>query len=195
MTPDRPDAPFDDLMARLDHPMVVVTTASGRRRAGCLVGFHSQCSIDPPEYAVWISKANHTYEVAAQADTFAVHLLGRDDHDLAELFGTTTGDEVDKFERCSWVRGPRRRAGARPVSRTASSGRRTALLDPGSDHVAVVLAPLEASVGEGDLLWFGEVADLTPATRRPSASAPLRRRPGTRRKDPTPPAGGRRGAS
>jgi hypothetical protein len=39
-------------------------------------------------------------------------------------------------------------------------GRRTALLDPGSDHVAVVLAPLEATVGDGDLLWFGEVADL-----------------------------------
>ena len=40
-------------------------------------------------------------------------------------------------------------------------GRRTALLDPGSDHVCLVLAPLEASAGEDDLLWFGEVADLS----------------------------------
>jgi flavin reductase (DIM6/NTAB) family NADH-FMN oxidoreductase RutF len=154
--------PFDDLMRRLDHPMVVVTTASDGRQAGCLVGFHSQCSIDPPEYVVWISKANHTYEVGARADTFAVHVLGRDDRDLAVLFGTTTGDEVDKFERCSWVPGP----DGVPVLDGVESrflGRRTALLDPGSDHVAVVLAPLEASAGDGDLLWFGEVADLPAA--------------------------------
>jgi flavin reductase (DIM6/NTAB) family NADH-FMN oxidoreductase RutF len=31
---------------------------------------------------------------------------GRDRRDLAELFGGTTGDEVDKFARCSWRDGP-----------------------------------------------------------------------------------------
>jgi flavin reductase (DIM6/NTAB) family NADH-FMN oxidoreductase RutF len=153
------DAAFDELMTRLDHPMAVVTAVSGRQRAGCLVGFHAQCGIESPEYAVWISKANHTYTIAALADTFAVHFLGRDDRDLAELFGTTTGDEVDKFERCAWVRGP----GGVPVLDQVENrfvGRRTAFLDAGSDHIAVVLAPIEASSGTGDLLWFGEVVDL-----------------------------------
>lgn len=159
MTPHQAQAEFDELMTRLDHPMAVVTTVSGRQRAGCLVGFHAQCGIEPPEYAVWISKANHTYKIAALADTFAVHFLGRGDRDLAELFGTTTGDDVDKFERCPWVRGP----GGVPVLDQVENrfvGRRTAFLDAGSDHVAVVLAPIEASSGTGDLLWFGEVTDL-----------------------------------
>lgn len=150
---------FNDLMARLDHPMAVVTTVSGRERAGCLVGFHAQCSIDPPEYAIWISKANHTYRVAALAETFAVHFLGSADLDLAELFGTTTGNEIDKFERCSWVRGP----DGVPVLDEVENrfvGRRTALLDPGSDHVCIVVAPMEATAGTSDLLWFGEVSDL-----------------------------------
>lgn len=154
-------ARFGELMARLDHPMAVVTTGWGDVRAGCLVGFHSQCSIEPPEYAIWISKANHTYRVAAMAETFAVHFLGSADRELAELFGATTGDEVDKFERCSWARGPE----GVPVLDEVENyfvGRRTALLDVGSDHVCIVLAPIEAAAGANDLLWFGEVATLDP---------------------------------
>lgn len=159
MTRDSDTERFNQLMTRLDHPMAVVTTASGRVRAGCLVGFHSQCGIEPPTYAIWISKANHTYGIAAMADTFAVHFLGKDDRQLAELFGTTTGDDIDKFERCSWVSGPE----GVPVLDEVENrfvGRRTAFVDAGSDHVCVVLAPVEASVGTGDLLWFGEVAEL-----------------------------------
>jgi hypothetical protein len=56
---------FDELMGRLDHPMVIVTTVAGDIRAGCLVGFHSQCGIEPPLYAVWFSKARTVPGVAA----------------------------------------------------------------------------------------------------------------------------------
>ena len=59
--PDDLDHRFADLMTSLDHPMAIVTTASGEVRSGCLVGFHSQCGIDPPRYAIWLSKGNHTY--------------------------------------------------------------------------------------------------------------------------------------
>ncbi len=150
---------FNDLMGRLDHPMAVVTTASGDVRAGCLVGFHSQCGIDPPAYAIWLSKANHTYRIGALADTFGVHLLGAEHRHLAELFGTATGDDVDKFDRCSWVPGP---AGVPVLEEVPDRfvGRRTALLDPGCDHVCIVLSPLDAHVGGGELLSFGQVAGL-----------------------------------
>jgi flavin reductase (DIM6/NTAB) family NADH-FMN oxidoreductase RutF len=154
-------ATFNELMVRLDHTVAVLTAASGGVRAGCLVGFHAQCGIDPPEYAVWLSKANRTYRVGALVETFAVHFLGRDDHDLAELFGATTGDDIDKFDQCSWVCGP---DGVPVLDRVEDRfvGRRRALLDAGSDHACLVLEPLEASVGERALLWFGEVADLEP---------------------------------
>lgn len=58
---------FDSVMASLDAPMAVVTTAVDDERAGCLIGFHAQSSIDPGRYCVWLSKANHTYRVAWRA--------------------------------------------------------------------------------------------------------------------------------
>src|SRR5690606_32330389 len=85
--------PFDALMAQSDPTVVVVTTTDGDERAGCLVGFHGQCGIDPPRYAIWLSKTNRTYRVGRDAATFAVHWIPDDRHDLAELFGGTTGDE------------------------------------------------------------------------------------------------------
>ena len=88
--------PFDSIMASLDAPMAVVTTAAGDERAGCLVGFHAQSSIHPGRYAVWLSKANHTYRVGLLSTHYGVHLLTRDDRPVAELFGTVSGDEVDK---------------------------------------------------------------------------------------------------
>jgi flavin reductase (DIM6/NTAB) family NADH-FMN oxidoreductase RutF len=89
-----------------DNPMYIVTTAEGDERSGCLVGFATQCSVDPPRWAVCLSKKNRTYEVAGEAAVLAVHFLGRDERELAELFGGETGHEVDKFERCAWHEGP-----------------------------------------------------------------------------------------
>ena len=134
---------FSRLAASLDTTMVIVTTAAGGERAGCLVGFHAQCSIDPIRYVVWLSKANHTHRIALRAPAFAVHFLDRSQHSLAELFGTTSGDDVDKFERCAWDPAP---AGV-PVLRDCPNriiGRRSAMLDEGGDHVCLVLDQIEA---------------------------------------------------
>jgi flavin reductase (DIM6/NTAB) family NADH-FMN oxidoreductase RutF len=137
---------FDALAAALDAAVVVVTAAApaagGGERAGCLVGFHSQCSIEPRRYAVWLSKVNHTYRVALLADHVAVHPLGARDRDLAELFGGRTGDDVDKFARCDWEPGP----GGVPLLAGRAGGRlvlrRTALLDVGGDHSCLVGVPV-----------------------------------------------------
>jgi flavin reductase (DIM6/NTAB) family NADH-FMN oxidoreductase RutF len=135
------DDAFDVLVAALDTAVVVVTAAAGER-AGCLVGFHSQCSIEPRRYAVWLSKINHTYRVALLADHVAVHPLGTEDRDLAELFGGRTGDDVDKFARCDWEAGP----GGVPLLAGRAGGRlvlrRTALLDVGGDHSCLVGEPV-----------------------------------------------------
>src|SRR4051812_20330209 len=74
----------------LDYPMFVVTTASEGKRAGCLVGFATQASIDPPRFLVGLSDKNHTYRVARTAPRLVVHILGSDSGELAELFGSTT---------------------------------------------------------------------------------------------------------
>ncbi|WP_421119346.1 flavin reductase family protein [Aquihabitans daechungensis] len=151
---------FDALMADIDQPMIIVTTASGGVRAGCLVGFHAQCGIDPVEYAVWLSKANHTYRVGALSEHFAVHFLSPDHHDLAELFGGRTQGEIDKFERCDWTAGP---DGVPLLDGVANRfvGRRRAWLDPGADHVCLVLQPVLAEhAGSGDWLRLADASDI-----------------------------------
>jgi flavin reductase (DIM6/NTAB) family NADH-FMN oxidoreductase RutF len=88
--------------------MVIATVQADGDRSGCLVGFATQCSIDPVRYLVCLSTSNHTYRVATHATTMAVHVLHDTGHDrqLARLFGEATGDEVDKFELCGWSVGP-----------------------------------------------------------------------------------------
>jgi hypothetical protein len=79
--------------------MPVVTTSSDHERAGCLIGFPAQSSIDPARYVMWQSKANHTFRVGVHARYFGVHFLSEEDMELARLFGTESGDEVDTFAR------------------------------------------------------------------------------------------------
>jgi flavin reductase (DIM6/NTAB) family NADH-FMN oxidoreductase RutF len=103
------DETFTRLTGRLDYPMLVVTAIAGDRPSGCLVGFATQCSIDPARFLVCLSDKNHTLRVVTEADAevLAVLVLPDTAMDLARLFGSETGDEVDKFSRCRWHPGPR----------------------------------------------------------------------------------------
>ena len=143
--------------------MVVVTAlAPDGRRSGCLVGFFTQCSIHPPRVLPCVSKANHTFAVAEAAPVLAVHWLGDDDEGLAELFGGETGDEVDKFERCSWRAGPE----GVPVLDGVSgwvAGPVLGRFDVG-DHVAFLVEPAWGEAGDPSAgqLGFQAVKDLEP---------------------------------
>lgn len=140
---------FDDFLAPLDPPLVIVTTIADGERSGCIVGFHAQCSIEPQLYALWISKANHTFGVATRASRFAVHVVTPPDRALAELFGGQTGDEIDKFARCAWSEGP----GGVPLLDDLPRrivGHRLAIDDHGGDHVCITIAvdDVDAPAGE-----------------------------------------------
>ena len=97
---------FEALVGELDYPMMIVTAAGHGERGGCLVGFTTQASIDPARFAVFLSHKNRTFRIADGTDHLGVHFLSRDDGDLAELFGSETGDEVDKLARTEWSEGP-----------------------------------------------------------------------------------------
>ncbi len=132
--------------------MLVVTAAAGGLRAGCLVGFATQCSIDPPRFAVWISRKNHTLSVAEGTGVLAVHFLSAEDGELAELFGGETGDEVDKFTRCRWRDGP----GGAPVLEDCArwfAGEVVERIPTPGDHVGFLLAPVAVHSGP----WPGQL--------------------------------------
>ena len=139
---------FSELLGDLDYPMFIVTVAAGGERAGCLIGFATQSSIDPPRFLALISDKNRTWQVAREAEALAVHLAPDDEPELVELFGARTGDELDKFERCEWTRGP---AGLPILSACPSwfCGQVLERIDCG-DHTAYLLEPYEARRGHGD---------------------------------------------
>ncbi len=149
------------VLSQLDYPMLIVTTTDGRARAGCLVGFASQCSIDPPLLMVWLSKRNRTARVAEGASDLLVHFPSEGQRQLAELFGSETGDDVDKFEHCRWQEGP---AGLPLLSDCANwvAGRIVDRADTG-DHVGHLLEPFDGASGPwAGQLGFQSMKDVEP---------------------------------
>jgi len=132
-----------ELIDELDYPMFIVTAAAGGERAGCLVGFTTQCSIDPPRFLVCLSDKNRTFRVAQGTDTLVVHLVPEHAENLAELFGSNTGDDIDKFERCSWTEGP----GGAPILDECGNWFAGRILErvPAGDHWAFLLEPVQAA--------------------------------------------------
>lgn len=138
-------AAFEELVGELDYPMFIVTARGGGELAGCLVGFATQCSIDPARFLVCLSEKNRTCRVARRAEALAVHFVPSSARQLAELFGSETGDEVDKFARCEWREGP----GGLPILSECDNwfaGTILARHDLG-DHVGFLLEPVAVNSG------------------------------------------------
>ena len=153
---------FNSLMAELDYPMFIVTTvAADGERAGCLIGFATQISIKPPRFLAGLSNKNRTYRVARRAEHLGVHYVPADGVELAELFGSETGDEVDKFERCEWHEGP---AGV-PILEGLPNwfvGRIVERVEAG-DHAAIVLEPVAGErQAEEEELTFHRAKRIEP---------------------------------
>lgn len=138
-----PQQTFIQITAELDYFMLVVTTAAGGERSGCLVGFSTQCSIDPPRFLICLSDKNHTTRVAGRADALAVHFLPDTAEELAKLFGSETQDRIDKFARCSWHAGP----GNLPILDDCGRWFAGRILErhPVGDHIAFLLEPFAAA--------------------------------------------------
>jgi len=137
---------FGAFVDGLDYPVYVVTTAYDGQRSGCLVGFTTQVSIDPPRMLVCISHNNHTHTVVERAELLAVHVLSPEQRSLAELFGATSGDDTDKFAQCSWRPGP----GDVPILDGCPRhmvGRIVRRI-PFPDHLGLLLEPVEVVVSQ-----------------------------------------------
>ena len=156
------DDAFTTLMTAVDPPLVVVTTTAEDEQAGCLVGFHAQSSITPQHYCVWLSKANHTYRVGLRARHLAVHFLTADDLEIAERFGTLTGEDTDKFDGLE-VEPDEHGVPLLKACPNLLSLERLALLDDGSDHVCLTTT-VSSSHASGDFmpLRVSDAAHLDP---------------------------------
>src|SRR5215203_2455915 len=153
-------SPFERLVATLDYPLYVVTTASQNQPTGCLIGFATQCSIHPPRFLACLSKKNHTLLLAHQAAFVGVHVIEEKDKDIAELFGGETGDEIDKFARVKW-----HSAHGVPILDACPRwfvGLVLQQIDFG-DHVGFLLEPIDTEQRAADeQLTFQRARDIEP---------------------------------
>jgi flavin reductase (DIM6/NTAB) family NADH-FMN oxidoreductase RutF len=108
-----------ELVSELDYPMFIVTVAAAGERAGCLVGFATQCSIDPPRFLVCLSDKNRTYRVAQAADAMVVHLVPRAAEELART--AATGSRAGSSP--GWTPATTWRSCSSPLRRRASRAR------------------------------------------------------------------------
>jgi flavin reductase (DIM6/NTAB) family NADH-FMN oxidoreductase RutF len=137
-----------ELVGELDYPMFIVTVVARGQRAGCLVGFTTQCSIDPPRFLVCLSDKNRTFRVARDAAVMVVHMVPADREELAALFGEHTGDDLDKFERCAWTAGPE----GTPVLEDCRNWFAGRILErlPAGDHHVFLLDPFDGASDAGE---------------------------------------------
>jgi flavin reductase (DIM6/NTAB) family NADH-FMN oxidoreductase RutF len=149
---------FDALVDAADAPVFVVTTMAHGERAGCLVGFATQTSIEPARFLVCLSRENRTFVVAADATHLAVHLVPATARPVAELFGGSTGDEEDKFAQVAWSPGPHD-VPLLDDCPTRFVGRVVERLDLG-DHVGHLLEPEAGDAATGPSLSFRDVTDV-----------------------------------
>jgi flavin reductase (DIM6/NTAB) family NADH-FMN oxidoreductase RutF len=152
---------FSKLVGQLDYPMLIVTTRAGEELGGCLIGFSTQCSIDPARFLICLSNKNRTYRLLDRATAVAVHFIPSDDIEIARLFGSETGDETDKFSRCRWHSGPEEM----PILEECPRWFVGRILERHvlGDHDAVVLEPVGVSEErEGDSLGFEQAKTLDP---------------------------------
>jgi flavin reductase (DIM6/NTAB) family NADH-FMN oxidoreductase RutF len=153
-------AAFNTLVGHLEYPMFIVTARAGDEPLGCLVGFTTQTSIDPPRFLVCLSHVNRTYRGARDAEHLAVHCVPADAADLAELFGGESGDDVDKFAQVAWHEGD----GGVPIldrCRNWFVGRVVARV-PAGDHDAYLLDPVASQAAEQEDFTFHMAKGIAP---------------------------------
>lgn len=142
------------MLEELDYPMFIATVPGD----GCLVGFATQCSIDPVRFIVCLSNKNKTYRLTREATHMALHVVPHDRAELADLFGGETADEVDKLAQVESTPGP----GGAPLIADCPyvAGRLLDRVDVG-DHVAFVL-DVEVEHGTAKPLRFQRARWIEP---------------------------------
>jgi flavin reductase (DIM6/NTAB) family NADH-FMN oxidoreductase RutF len=151
---------FNAIVGDLEYPMFIVTARADGEPLGCLVGFTTQTSIDPPRFAVCLSHENRTFRRGREAAVLGVHAVPAAAGDLAERFGGQTGDEVDKFAGVDWHAGPE---GVPVLDRCTNwfAGRVLARLDAG-DHDLFLLEPVAGEAGDDEAFTFHRAKRIDP---------------------------------
>lgn len=90
-------------MRQLASGVTLITTAHQQRRAGLTATAVCSVSADPPQLLACINRQAETHQMIADSGAFAVNVLARDQHRLAQIFAGAAGVYGDRrFAEAQW---------------------------------------------------------------------------------------------
>jgi len=63
-----------------------------------IANWHTKCSMDPPLFAVGLSKRGNTQRLIRESREFVVAIPNKDMVEAVKVFGTAHGNQIDKFK-------------------------------------------------------------------------------------------------
>ena len=76
----------------------VISVDKEDKPSGMVAAWFMKCSKDPPLFAVSLSKKGHTHKLIRESKEFVVAIPNKELEKEVLVFGTTHGNEVDKFK-------------------------------------------------------------------------------------------------
>ncbi|WGS65575.1 flavin reductase family protein [Marinitoga aeolica] len=87
-----------DALGKIYNVASIVTINSNNKLNGITVAWITRVSIKPPMIAISIGKQRYSYELLESADKFGVCILSKEQKNLAKIFGSKSGRNINKFE-------------------------------------------------------------------------------------------------
>jgi flavin reductase (DIM6/NTAB) family NADH-FMN oxidoreductase RutF len=95
---------FKDALREWASGVTIVTSRHGEQVHGMTVSSFASVSLDPPLVLVCADQDSNTHGVIAEGGVFAVHVLGRDQGALSNLFASKA-EEERRFDGLAWEAG------------------------------------------------------------------------------------------
>lgn len=76
----------------------VISIDKNENPGGMIAGWNMKCSVDPPLFAVALSKKGYTHTLIQESKEFVVAVPNKELEEEIEFFGSSHGNEIDKFK-------------------------------------------------------------------------------------------------
>ena len=91
-------------MRQLASGVTLITTAHEGRRAGLTATAVCSVSAEPPQLLACVNRRSETHRVIDRSGVFAINVLAREQHRLAQIFAGATDVYGDsRFEQAGWT--------------------------------------------------------------------------------------------
>jgi flavin reductase (DIM6/NTAB) family NADH-FMN oxidoreductase RutF len=77
----------------------VISVDKEGKPSGMIAGWNMKCSGEPPLFAVSLSKKGYTHRLIRESQEFVIAVPNKELEDALVLFGSTHGNEIDKFKK------------------------------------------------------------------------------------------------